>query len=79
MKKRIVAVLLTLIMTFSIAAAPAGAAVEQQRKSTSIVDLLTIWENGYAMPDLGNIIEMMFKINQIMYTVTGLPVARLLP
>ena len=54
MKNRIIAVILTLSTIFSIAVIPAGAAVKQEKKAIDIVD---IWENGYPMPDVGDIIE----------------------
>lgn len=76
MKKRIIAFLLTLITVFSIAAAPAGATVQQEREKSrvGIVDLINIWDSGYAMPDVGDIIETMFTISSLMYQVTGLPI-----
>ncbi len=76
MKKRIIAFLLTLITVFSIAAAPAGAAVQQERENSrvGIVDLINIWDSGYAMPDAGDIIETMFTISSLMYQATGLPI-----
>lgn len=74
MKKRIIAIILTLIMTFSIAAAPAGATVAQQRKSTEIVNIIDIWKNGYEMPDIGDFLEFMFNVNKMMYNITGLPI-----
>lgn len=76
MKKRIVAFLLTLITVFSVAAAPAGAAVQQERENsrTSILDLINIWDSGYAMPDIGDFLETMFVVNKLMYTVTGWPI-----
>ncbi len=70
MTKRILAIVLALITAFSIAAVPAGAAVQQERKAVNIVD---IWKNGYDMPDVGDIIESMFTINSLMYQATGLP------
>lgn len=76
MKKRIIAFLLTLITVFSIAAAPAGATVQQEREKSrvGIVDLINIWDSGYAMPDVGDIIETMFTISSLMYQATGLPI-----
>lgn len=76
MKKRIIAFLLTLITVFSIAAAPAGATVQQEREKSrvGIVDLINIWDSGYAMPDVGDIIETMFTINSLLYQATGLPI-----
>ncbi len=73
MKKRVLAFLLTIITVFTVAAAPAGAVVQQERQSRRI-DIIDIWENGYAMPDIGNIIESMFTINKLMYQATGLPI-----
>lgn len=70
MTKRILAIVLALITAFSIAAVPAGAAVQQERKAVNIVD---IWKNGYDMPDVGDMIESMFTISSLMYQVTGLP------
>lgn len=70
MTKRILAIVLALITAFSIAAVPAGAAVQQERKAVNIVD---IWKNGYDMPDVGDIIESMFTISSLMYQATGLP------
>ena len=76
MKKRIIAFLLTLITVFSVAAAPAGATVQQEREKSrvGIVDLINIWDSGYAMPDVGDIIETMFTINSLLYQATGLPI-----
>lgn len=76
MKKRILAFLLTLITVFSVAAAPAGAAVQQERDSSrvNVLDFLNIMDNGYAMPDAGDIIETMFVINKLMYKATGFPI-----
>lgn len=71
MKNRIIAVILTLSTIFSIAVIPAGAAVKQEKKAIDIVD---IWENGYPMPDVGDIIESMFTINKLMYQATGMPI-----
>ncbi len=68
--KRILAIVLAVITAFSIAAVPAGAAVQQERKAVNIVD---IWKNGYDMPDVGDIIESMFTISSLMYQATGLP------
>ena len=70
MTKRILAIVLALITAFSIAAVPAGAAVQQERKAVNIVD---IWKNGYDMPDVGDMIESMFTISSLMYQATGLP------
>ncbi len=70
MTKRILAIVLALITAFSIAAVPAGAAVQQERKALNIVD---IWKNGYDMPDVGDMIESMFTISSLMYQATGLP------
>ena len=72
MKKRIVAVILTLITVFSVAATPVGAVTAQERNAK--IDIADIWENGYAMPDIGNIISVMFEVNKIMYEATGLPI-----
>lgn len=73
MKRRVLAFLLTIITVFTVAAAPAGAVVQQERQNSRI-NIIDIWENGYAMPDIGNIIESMFTINKLMYQVTGLPI-----
>lgn len=70
MTKRILAIVLALITAFSVAAVPAGAAVQQERKAVNIVD---IWKNGYDMPDVGDMIESMFTISSLMYQATGLP------
>lgn len=70
MTKRILAIVLALITAFSIAAVPAGAAVQQERKAVNIVD---IWKNGYDMPDVGDMLESMFTISSLMYQATGLP------
>lgn len=68
--KRILAIVLAVITAFLVAAVPAGAAVQQERKAVNIVD---IWKNGYDMPDVGDIIESMFTISSLMYQATGLP------
>ena len=73
MKNKIIAIILALITAFSVVAVPAGAAVEENKKS-GILDIVDIWNNGYPMPDVGDIIETMFTINRLMYQVTGLPV-----
>lgn len=73
MKNKIIAIILALITAFSVVAVPAGAAVEESKKS-DILDIVDIWKNGYPMPDVGDIIETMFTINRLMYQVTGLPV-----
>lgn len=75
MKKRIIAILLTVITVFSIAAVPAGAAAAEERRRTdfNIVDVFNIWDNGYPMPDAGDIIESFFTIGRILYQATGLP------
>ena len=70
MTKRILAIVLALITAFSIAAVPAGAAVQQERKAVNIID---IWKNGYDMPDVGDVLESMFTISSLMYQATGLP------
>ena len=70
MTKRILAIVLALITAFSIAAVPAGAAVQQERKAVNIVD---VWKNGYDMPDIGDVLESMFTISSLMYQATGLP------
>ena len=70
MTKRILAIVLALITAFSIAAVPAGAAVQQERKAVNIVD---VWKNGYDMPDVGDVLESMFTISSLMYQATGLP------
>lgn len=72
MKKRIIAILLSLVTLFSIAAAPAGAATAQERNKK--IDIINIWENGYPMPDAGEIIETFFTIGKVMYEITGLPI-----
>ncbi len=69
--KRVLAIVLAVITAFLVAAVPAGAAVQQERKGIDIVD---IWQNGYDMPDVGDIIESMFTICSLMYQATGLPV-----
>ncbi len=73
MKNKIIAIILALITAFSVVAVPAGAAVEENKKS-DILDIVDIWNNGYPMPDAGDIIETMFTINRLMYQVTGLPI-----
>ena len=73
MKRRVLAFLLTIITVFTVAVAPAGAVVQQERQNSRI-NIIDIWENGYAMPDIGNIIESMFTVNKLMYQVTGLPI-----
>lgn len=71
MMKRVLAIVLALITAFSIAAVPAGAAVQQEKKTLSIID---IWNNGYDMPDVGDMLESMFTISSLMYQATGLPI-----
>ncbi len=72
MKKRIIAILLSLITLFSVAATPVGAATAQERSKK--IDVVDIWQNGYDMPDIGEILETIFKVNKIMYEATGLPI-----
>lgn len=72
MKKRIIAILLSLVTLFSVAVAPAGAATAQERNKK--IDIINIWENGYPMPDAGEIIETFFTIGKVMYEITGLPI-----
>lgn len=72
MKKRIIAILLSLVTLFSIAATPVGAATAQERSKK--IDVVDIWQNGYPMPDVGEIIETFFTIGKVMYEVTGLPI-----
>ena len=76
MKKRIIAILLTVITVFSIAAVPAGAAAAEERRRTelNIIDVINIWDNGYAMPDAGDIIASFFTISSLLYQATGLPI-----
>lgn len=72
MKKRIVAILLSLVTLFSIAVTPVGAATA--RENSKKVDIVDVWQNGYAMPDIGDIFEVLFEVNKIMYEATGLPI-----
>lgn len=73
MKNKLIAIILTLITVFSVVAVPAGAAAQANKKA-SVTDIVDIWNNGYPMPDIGNIIESMFTINSLMYQVTGMPI-----
>ena len=73
MKNKLIAIILTLITVFSVVAVPAGAAAQANKKA-SVTDIVDIWNNGYPMPDIGNIIESLFTINRLMYQVTGMPI-----
>ena len=73
MKNKLIAIILTLITVFSVVAVPAGAAAQANKKA-SVTDIVDIWNNGYPMPDIGNIIESLFTINSLMYQVTGMPI-----
>lgn len=73
MKNKLIAIILTLITVFSVVAVPAGAAAQVNKKA-SVTDVVDIWNNGYPMPDIGNIIESLFTINRLMYQVTGMPI-----
>lgn len=72
MKNKLIAIILTLITVFSVVAVPAGAAAQTSKKS-GVADIVDIWNNGYPMPDLGDIVESLFTVNKLLYQTTGLP------
>ena len=73
MKNKFIAIILTLITAFSVVAVPAGATA-QANKKVELTEIANIWDDGYAMPDIGDIIESLFTINRLMYQVTGMPI-----
>lgn len=73
MKNKLIAIILTLITAFSVVAVPAGATAQVNRKA-ELTEIANIWDDGYAMPDIGDIIESLFTINRLMYQVTGMPI-----
>lgn len=68
MKKRIFAVILCIVMTFTATVLPAGAAGLMD----SVKKLGTVYETGYTMPDLGNILRGVHNINMAINRLTGL-------
>lgn len=73
MKNKLIAIILTLITAFSVVAVPAGATAQVNKKA-ELTEIANIWDDGYAMPDIGDIIESLFTINRLMYQVTGMPI-----
>lgn len=73
MKNKLIAIILTLITAFSVVAVPAGATAQVNRKA-ELTEIANIWDDGYAMPDLGDVLESLFTINRLMYQVTGMPI-----
>ena len=73
MKNKLIAVILTLITAFSVVAVPAGATAQVNKKA-ELTEIANIWDDGYAMPDLGDVLESLFTINRLMYQVTGMPI-----
>lgn len=73
MKNKLIAIILTLITAFSVVAVPAGATTQVNRKA-ELTEIANIWDDGYAMPDLGDVLESLFTINRLMYQVTGMPI-----
>jgi hypothetical protein len=73
MKNKLIAIILTLITAFSVVAVPAGATAQVNKKA-ELTEIANIWDDGYAMPDLGDVLESLFTINRLMYQVTGMPI-----
>lgn len=69
MKKRISAVVLCVVMLFTAMVLPSGAA-----GLADTVKKLNVYESGYTMPDLGNILRGVHAISMVINRLTGIPV-----
>ena len=70
MKKRITAIVLSIVTAFSIVATPAQALNINLGNGNS-AEITNAFEDGYPMPDVGNMIQCIRQFNTVMYTLTG--------
>jgi hypothetical protein len=70
--KKIVAIVLSAIIALSVSAVPIGA-VDSKTSSVKSTQLLNIVDNGYPMPDIGQILQGYRALNKVFNNILGVP------